>query len=265
MGRTKEDRSEIPVPREKEMTSKVAVIVAAAGASTRFGGPVKKTFAKIGERAVIIRTLELFINRDDVCEIVLAVSEDDYDMVKTKFGANLGFMGVKLVKGGDKRWLTVRNALAALSSEAKLVAIHDGARPCLAAETITQVFEAAEKTGAAILAAPVNATVKRIDEKNTIETTVDRNRLYLAQTPQVFKRELLLDAYQRITDTHVDFTDDAQVLEQAGMKVTIVESEQTNIKITTQNDLKLAEVILAILPKPKKVGPTGPWAAEQGW
>ena len=94
------------------MASKVAVIVAAAGASTRFGGPVKKPFAQIDGRPVVLRALELFVNREDVCRIILAVSEEDYDMVKTKFGANLGFMGVTLVKGGAERWQTIRNALA---------------------------------------------------------------------------------------------------------------------------------------------------------
>lgn len=250
------------------MPSKVAVIIAAAGASSRFGGPVKKVFAKIGERAVIIRTLELFVNRDDVCQVLLAVSEDDYEMVKTRFGANLGFMGVKLVKGGPKRCMTVRNALAEVSDDAELVAIHDGARPCLTAARISEVFDAADKTGAAILAEPVNATIKHVDQDGIIDATVDRRQLYLAQTPQVFKRNVIVDAYseEKIGQAQIDFTDDAQVLEHAGLSVAIVESDRTNIKITHQSDLKLAGAILKLLPKPKKkAGPVGPWAAEKGW
>jgi len=247
------------------LSSKVAVIVAAAGASTRFGGKVKKPFAQIDGRSVVIRTLELFVNRDEVSEIVLAVGVDDHEMVRTKFGANLGFMGVKLVKGGTQRWQTVKNALAEVSEDVDLVAVHDAVRPCLTAEKITEVFEAAAETGAAILAVPVTGTVKRVDPDGTVEATVDRKGLYLAQTPQVFKRQWVVDAYEKITDTEVEVTDDAEVLERAGFKVTIVEGPENNIKITKKEDLKLAAAILATLPKPKREGPTGPWAGEKGW
>jgi len=247
------------------LSSKVAVIVAAAGASKRFGGPVKKPFANIDGRPVVIRTLELFVNREDVCRILLAVGEEDYEMVKTKFGANLGFMGVKLVRGGAERWQTVRNALQNVGDDADLLAVHDAVRPCLTKAKITEVFEAAEKFQAAILAAPIGETIKRVGSDNTIEATVDRQGLYLAQTPQVFKRQTLIDAYEKLSETTDRPTDDAQVVERAGGTVAIVECDQSNIKITRQGDLKLAQAILKTLPKPKKTGPTGPWAAEKMW
>lgn len=247
------------------MAAKVAVIVAAAGASTRFGGKVKKPFAKIDGRAVMLRTLELFVNRDDVCQLLLAVGEDDYDMVQTKYGANLGFMGIKMVKGGPQRWQTVQNALAQVTAEADLVAVHDAVRPCLTAARITDVFSAAERSGAAILAAPIDETLKLVGNDGVIESTLDRRGRYVAQTPQVFKREWIVDAYARLTSTNADPTDDAQVLEEAGYKVTIVESDSSNLKITRQSDLKLADAIIKSLPRPKPKGPAGPWAAEQMW
>jgi 2-C-methyl-D-erythritol 4-phosphate cytidylyltransferase len=245
--------------------TKVAVIIPAAGASSRFGGKEKKPFAKIGERAVFLRTLELFVNRDDVCQTILAISPDDYDMVKSRYGANLGFMSVKIVRGGAERYQTVMAALELVEDEAELVAIHDAVRPCVTAEKITEVFQAAAKNGAAILASPVTATLKKVESNNEITATVDRKDLYMAQTPQVFKTALIKDAYQKLTSSkeNKNITDDAQVVELAGGKVFVVPNDQTNIKITVQSDLKLAEAILAILPKPKAKGPSNPFEEAQ--
>jgi 2-C-methyl-D-erythritol 4-phosphate cytidylyltransferase len=245
--------------------AKVAVIVPAAGASSRFGGKEKKPFAKIGERAVFLRTLELFINRNDVCQTILAVSPDDYEMVKTRYGANLGFMSVKVVKGGAERYQTVQAALEVVDAEAELVAIHDAVRPCVTADKITEVFQAAEKHGAAILASPVTATLKKAEADGSVAQTVDRSGLHMAQTPQVFKATLIKEAYQKLSAAKEtqNITDDAQVVEMAGGKVFLVPNDQTNIKITVQSDLKLAEAILAILPKPKAKGPTNPFEEAQ--
>jgi 2-C-methyl-D-erythritol 4-phosphate cytidylyltransferase len=243
--------------------AKVAVIVPAAGSSTRFGGKVKKPFALMGERAVFLRTLELFVNRDDVCQTILAVSPDDYDMVKTKYGANLGFMSVKLVKGGEERYQTVRLALDAVESDAELVAIHDAVRPCVTAEKISEVFASAAKHGAALLASEQTATLKKVGVDGFVEKTVDRERLFMAQTPQVFKTQIIKDAYAKLPESAKNITDDAQVAELAGYKVCIVPSDQTNIKITVQSDLKLAQVILEILPKPKPKGPSNPFEEAQ--
>jgi 2-C-methyl-D-erythritol 4-phosphate cytidylyltransferase len=243
--------------------AKVAVIVPAAGASSRFGGKEKKPFAKMGERAVFLRTLELFVNRDDVCQTILAVSPDDYEMVKTRYGANLGLMSVKLVKGGAERHETVRAALDAVDGEAELVAIHDAVRPCLTAEKITEVFQAAAKHGAAILACPVTATLKKAEQDGVVTQTVDRSGLYMAQTPQVFKTNLIKEAYKNLPDSAKNITDDAQVAELAGHKVQLVPNDQTNIKITVQSDLKLAEAILEILPRPKAKRPLNPFEEGQ--
>ncbi|MBU0640409.1 MAG: 2-C-methyl-D-erythritol 4-phosphate cytidylyltransferase [Planctomycetes bacterium] len=171
--------------------AKVAVIIPAAGAGQRFGGNVKKPFAQIDNRPIFIRTIELFISRPDVCQTLLTVAPEDYDVVKEKYAANIMFMGVKLVRGGAERYESVQAALAEVDEAAELVCVHDAVRPCVLDTWIDQVFEEATKSGAAILAAPLAGTIKRVAESGAIDETVSRAGLYEAQTPQVFRRDLL--------------------------------------------------------------------------
>ena len=138
----------------------------------------------------------------------------------------------------------------------------DRHRPCLADPWIDAVFAAAERDGAAILAAPVNATLKRVD-KNRITATVDRESLWEAQTPQVFRRQLIIDAYVKRGSGTV--TDDAQLVERLGHGVTIVPCSPLNLKITSRDDLKLAEQVLKVLPKPKLEGFQHPFAGDDLW
>lgn len=227
--------------------AKFAVIIAAAGKGERFGGSEKKTFAKLDGRPVFLRSIELFINRSDICQTILAVAPEDVDTVKSQYGANLGFMGVRLVEGGKQRCETVRKALEAVSEDAGFVAIHDAARPCVPPGRIDAVFTEATKSGAAILAAPVTGTVKRASEARVIEETVSRAGLFEAQTPQVFRTDVIRGAYAKL-DGSSPPTDDAEVVERAGHAVTIVESDASNIKITSKSDLALANAILKARP-----------------
>jgi 2-C-methyl-D-erythritol 4-phosphate cytidylyltransferase len=231
---------------------KYCVVIAAAGKAERFGGGEKKTFAKLDGRPLFLRTLELFVTRPDVCQTILAVAPEDLEQVKSKYGPNLGFMGVRLVQGGDRRVDTIAAALEAVSDEAEYVAVHDAARPCVRAELVDRVFDEARKSGAAILAVPLTGTIKRVSGAKVVEETVARAGLFEAQTPQVFRKDLLRDAYGRLDPAVVDITDDAQVLELAGTAVAVVESDGTNLKITTRSDLPLAAAILKARPaKPK--------------
>ena len=158
-----------------------------------------------------------------------------------RYGDLLDAAGVSLVRGGASRDRSVRNALARVHEAAALVCVHDTVRPCVRAADIDAVFDAARRTGAAILAEPVHGTVKQVSPDGLIEKTVCREGLWQAQTPQVFDKDLLLKAYDRPAD---GVTDDAQVVEAAGHEVTIVPGPATNIKITTPTDLALAEAIL---------------------
>ena len=245
--------------------AKVAVIIPAAGAGERFGGKVKKPFAQIDNRPVFIRSVELFINRKDVVQTIITVAPEDYDVVKEKYAANIMFMGLKLVKGGATRFESVRAALGNTDEQADLVCIHDAVRPCVLESWIDQAFKKAEETGAAILAAPLNGTIKRAKGKDhVIEKTIDREGLYEAQTPQVFKRDLILKAF---ADVPADFkaTDDAQVVERMGHPITIVPTDLRNLKITTPGDMNLAGAILKEMTRDARKG--GPLRAfeEAQW
>ncbi|RMF70859.1 MAG: 2-C-methyl-D-erythritol 4-phosphate cytidylyltransferase [Planctomycetota bacterium] len=222
--------------------SKVAIIIPAAGAGKRFGGNVKKPFALIDDRPIFIRSVELFISRDDVCQTILAVAPDDYDVVREKYAANLMFMDIKLVKGGKQRYESVKAALQAVDADAELVAVHDAVRPCVLSKWIDAVFDKARETGAAILAAPLTGTIKRVRD-GVVTETVSRAGLYEAQTPQVFRKQLLIDAYAALP-ADAEPTDDAGVVEAFGHSVAIVEADRRNLKITTPGDMALAGPIL---------------------
>ncbi len=239
-----------------------AVIIPAAGKGERFGGREKKTFAKLAGKPLFLQTIQLFINREDVCQTLLAVAPEDMNDMKTRYAANLGFMGVKLVEGGARRCETVARALDDVTNKADFVAIHDAARPCTAESTIDAVFAAAKKYGAAIPATPVTSTLKRVNKSDLIEETVSREGLYLAQTPQVFRRDWLIEAYQKLDELDEDITDDAQLVVRAGHPVFIVRSDATNIKITTKGDVMLAQAILKSRPA-KAVSKLSPFEEAQ--
>jgi 2-C-methyl-D-erythritol 4-phosphate cytidylyltransferase len=242
--------------------ARFAVILPAAGESRRFRDPhYKKPFAPLENRAVWLHTAERFINRPDVAQMLLVVSEQDQQEVREKFGANLMVLGIQLVLGGATRCQSVARALEHLQPQIEYVAIHDAVRPCLAAEWIDQVFAAAMKTGAAILAIPVTATLKQVRADQQIERTVSREHLWEAQTPQVFRRDLIMQAYQKRRDDLA--TDDAQLVELLGHPVTVVRGSPLNVKITTKEDLKLAALALKALPQPKLSGPLHPF--DEQW
>lgn len=242
----------------------VAVILAAAGKSSRFRDQnYKKPFAPLAGRAVWLHAAEKFLNHKDVKQVIIVISEEDREDFSQRFGANLAIMGVEVCLGGAERSDSIQNALAKVKDNIDLVAVHDAARPCLAEKWIEAVFTAAEKTGAAILAVPVAGTLKRLAPGNVIGETVDRTGLWEAQTPQVFRREILAKAYAARAGKPA--TDDAQLVERTGQQVTLVEGSPINIKITTKDDLKLAEQILKVIPKPKPEGFVNPFAGDDMW
>ena len=166
-------------------------------------------------------------------------------------------------RGGAERADSITRALARVKPEAEFVCVHDAARPCLADAWIDQIFQAAERTGAAILAIPVSGTLKRAGGDMVVQETVSRSGLWEAQTPQVFGRELLLEAYAKRGGFQP--TDDAQLVERLGKKVTLVPGSPINLKITTKEDLRLAEQAIKALPKPKLSGPLHPFADDDMW
>lgn len=244
--------------------SKFAVILPAAGKSQRFKNKqYKKPFVPLAGRAVWLHSAERFINRSDVAQVILVIDPEDQEYFEMKFGANVAVLGISVVHGGKERADSVEKALAKLDSSIDFVCIHDAARPCLADEWIDKVFAEAEKSGAAILAVPIAGTIKRVGKKHQIEETVSREGLWEAQTPQVFKRQWLLDAYAKRGD--LTATDDAQLVENLGQPVGVVRGSAVNLKITTAEDLRLAEQALKAVPKPKRDGPLHPFAEDDMW
>lgn len=228
--------------------AKFSVIVPAAGKSERFGGAEKKTFAKLDGRPIFLRSLEHFVNRPDVCETILVVAPEDVGEMKSQYGANLGLMGIRLIEGGAERRDSVALALKQVCEEAEYVAIHDAARPCVTEEMINAVFTEAVKSGAATLANPITGTIKRVSESMVIDETVSRDGLYEAQTPQAFKKQIILDAYEKLDADRKDITDDVQIVELVGVSIAVVKSDATNLKITTRADIQLAGAILKSRP-----------------
>ena len=217
-----------------------AVILPAAGRSTRFQSAEKKVFADLDGRPVWRRSLDLFLSRSDVCQCVLVAAPAD----RERFAAVMIGERVRVADGGAERFESVANALALTTSEADFVAVHDAARPYATQAMIDDVFSRAAETGAALLAVPVSDTVKRDDGAGRVRDTIPRQGLWLAQTPQVFRRDWLLDAYARRAAFGPTITDDAQLVEAAGHAVHLVPGSAANLKITTREDLGLAEAIL---------------------
>lgn len=237
-----------------------AVILPAAGQSARFGDARrKKPFIELKGRPVWVRAIEPFINHDDVAQAIVVVPADDLDWFKEKFRANLAFMNVELVAGGAERADSVQNALARVRGDIDFVAVHDAARPLITKRWIDDVFAAATVSGAAIPATRISSTVKRIDQGAILET-VPREGLWAAQTPQVFGRQILLDAFARRAGFPA--TDESQLVERLGLPVSVVEGSLMNLKITTQEDFKMAEALLPALPSEKSPGSLHPFAAD---
>ena len=250
--------------RGDDSVATFGVLLPAAGKSTRFRDPhYKKPFAPLDSRPVWMHAAEKFLNREDVKQTIIIISPEDREWFFDKFGANVAILGVEVVEGGAERADSVMAALSRIRADIQYVAVHDAARPCIADTWIEAVFSAAVKTGAAVLGTPVTATLKRVGNDKTIVETVPREALWEAQTPQVFRRQLLLDAYAQRGSFAA--TDDAQLVERLGHPVTIVPGSPMNLKITTKEDLRLASAVLKALPKPNLMGPAHPFADDDHW
>lgn len=228
------------------MKADVSVIMPAAGLSLRMGTDVRKPFIMIGEKPVFFYTLEKFCKLKRVKEIIFVVNKEDLSTVIEKWSNELkAYKVTKIIAGGERRQDSVYQGLSRLDSDTKIVLIHDAVRPLVKKDEIEAVIKRTEEKGAAILASPMKLTVKKVNSSLEIIETVPRNDLWMAQTPQGFKRDLILRAYEKIKDTKAELTDDAEAVEKAGHTVEVVPGSYDNIKITTREDLRLAELLLA--------------------
>lgn len=225
---------------------KATAIIVAAGDSRRFGADLPKQFQIVHGRPLLSWTISRFEAATRVDEIVLVVSDDYAAYASENVVDPYEFRKVnRIISGGATRSESVLNGLKALADSVSLVAIHDGARSLVSTDDIEAVIAKAETAGAAILAVPVSDTVKQV-KGDLITATLDRKKLYLAQTPQVFGRADILAAHEKAasSQSELELTDDAMVAELAGIKIAIVVPTGPNPKVTVADDLRIVEALL---------------------
>ncbi|MFH2122908.1 MAG: 2-C-methyl-D-erythritol 4-phosphate cytidylyltransferase [Pseudomonadota bacterium] len=221
----------------------VAAIIPAAGSGTRMGLGHPKQYHCLAGTPILIHTLRAFISVPSVTRIIVVVPKDFIaETLKILTQYKLSSDAVTVTAGGRRRQDSVLAGMACLPDTTDIVLVHDGARPLVRPDLIQRCLEAAGRHGAAIAAIPVKDTLKRSHPNHTIACTVDRQELWQAQTPQAVKFSLLKEAYTSLGDK--DVTDEAALLEQAGIPVSLIEGSETNIKITRPDDLILAEKIM---------------------
>lgn len=222
----------------------VTVIFPAAGQSRRMEAGMNKVFLNLMGKPILIHTLIAFSRCDSVDDLIVVVASEEVAKVRSMLRAVPGLKPWQVVAGGTERQYSIANGLGALRASADVVLVHDGARPLTSNALITAVVEAAKRHGAAITAVPAKDTIKIADEDGCVIETPKRNTLWSVQTPQGFKRDILVNAYQQAAQDHFLGTDDSSLVERLGVQVKIVEGEYGNLKITTPEDMLIAEAFL---------------------
>ncbi len=223
---------------------KVAAIVPAAGSGKRLGSKTPKPFVRLSGKPLLVHTLQSLKKSFTFSEIILAVHPRQMQSARRLLARNrLG--AVQVVAGGKTRSESVRNAAVSASKHSQWLLVHDAARPFLTQALVQRLLAAARRTGAAICALPATATVKKVKIKSLIvRGTLNREEIFLAQTPQVFRKKVLLDRYRRLGAGALRFTDEAALFDGSGVDIKVVPGDAKNIKITTRADKDLAEFYL---------------------
>lgn len=224
------------------MHEKWGVVIVAAGRGTRMGTSESKQYLRLANKPILVHTLELFQRLNFVKEISLVVGADDIDRCESWVREYRLSKVIAVLSGGKERQHSVHRGLAKLTSD--WVMVHDGVRPLVTEAAVENCCRTAIQGGAAVLAVPVKDTIKQVDGDGVIVSTPERSSLWAIQTPQAFRRALLLEAHERASEEGFLGTDDAMVVERMGAPVTVAEGDYTNIKITTPEDLPYAEFLL---------------------
>lgn len=232
-------KNNIPVSDSKPF---VTAVIVAAGNSTRMGG-INKQFLLIDGVPVLIRTLQAFSNCELINEIIIAAREEDIPKMFAMIKDYEVLKVTDIVKGGETREESVFNAIRRSSPLSEFLAIHDGARPLVTEKIIENTVLEAFQTGAAATGVKVKDTIKIVNDNNVITNTPNRDYLWAVHTPQVFERKMYLSAVDNVINSE-QFTDDCKLIEEYGGEVTMVEGSYENIKITTPEDINIAEAII---------------------
>jgi len=218
----------------------LTAIIVAAGSSKRVG--FDKLFSKLGDRSVLEHALAAFEEAESVGEIIVVCR--DPTLVQDAINRAGGRKIRAVVRGGERRQDSVQAGLKESAENSEFVAVHDAARPLITPREIERVFSAARKHGAAVLAAPITDTLKFADANQVVSGSIDRQNVFAMQTPQIFRRASLLEAYERISGNSLIVTDEVSAIEHAGGSIVIVAAQDHNLKITYAGDLPIAEFIL---------------------
>lgn len=224
----------------------VTAIIVAAGKSERMGGGADKAFLSLGSKPVVAWSLMAFEKNADIDSIVLVVRKDQVTAAKAvarMFGIS---KLAKIVAGGARRQDSVQAGLKEVDSDTRIVAVHDGARPCVSQEVISDVIKSAKRGAASVTGCRMRDTVKMVEKGSMVSHTVDRSKYWAVQTPQAFPYSMLRKAYAAVEAEQKEVLDDAQAVETMGESVKICESNKLNIKITTPEDLQIAAAILKL-------------------
>lgn len=224
---------------------KNSVIIVAAGSGKRMKSAIAKQYIELKGRTILSYTVETFEKSDYIDEIILVTSSEAIDYVNKNIVQKYNFKKVKaVVEGGKERQDSVYNGLKNVSNDCDVVLIHDGVRPFVGDSYIAKLESIAMEFGACVLGAPVKDTIKVCNSEGYITDTPERSTLWLAQTPQCFKYDIIMKAYEKAYNEGYTGTDDSMLVEKTGVKVKMVEGDYNNIKITTPEDLYIGEVIL---------------------
>ena len=224
---------------------KVVAIIVAGGSGKRMGNSRSKQYLLLGGVPILVHTLRTFERASVIDHIVLVVPENDIDYTRHSIVEQYQISKVKyVVAGGRQRQDSVRNGLDIVSDENEIIVIHDGVRPFISEELINVSVQKAFEEGAVTVGVAVKDTVKSVDRDGLIKETLKRDILWLTQTPQAFRREIIKRAYQRANEDNIYCTDDASLVERINIKVRMINGSYDNIKITTPEDLELGEYLL---------------------
>jgi 2-C-methyl-D-erythritol 4-phosphate cytidylyltransferase len=225
--------------------SKVTALIIAAGMGRRMGKAVAKQFLPLGDKPLLAHTLLVFQRSAEIDEIIPILSQEDIENCLRNVIERYHISKVKtLVVGGKERQDSVANGLQKLEKDTSVVLVHDGVRPFVTTEMIKETVDLAKKGECVVVGVPIKDTIKEVDEAGIIRHTLERSRLWAIQTPQVFPLNILKRAYEESYKHKVYGTDEATLVERAGGKVRVIMGSYENIKITTPEDLVLAEEIL---------------------
>ena len=224
---------------------RVAAIVPAAGKGRRIKSKIDKPYIELGGKPIIAHTLLRLSGNRYINEIIVVVNKKRIKTFKRRIIDRFDIKKVKIVSGGRERSDSVFNALKKVSGNIDYVLIHDGVRPFITNKLINASLKTAQRFKASVVAVPVKPTLKYVKKDGHIQNSPDRKRFWEAQTPQVFKRDLIEKAYERLSRKKIDITDDSMLVEQIGLRPKIVLGSYNNIKITTQEDLELARTLIS--------------------